>query len=380
MKLIYITNTRLPSEKANSYQSVQMCNSFSKIFKNVEMWVPKAHNTPEFSDIEDIYSFYNVEKNFKIRKFFQFDSKILGKFNEFIWANTKGSVFALNVLFSLFKYRKDKNVVIYTRDWYLLFFYSCIMKTGLFKNKVFYEGHKFSSFLLKWIKKIDGLIVINNYLYDLHKHEGLKNILVAHDGVNLEEYKDICKYEFNKNKDVYKIVYTGSLFQWKGVYTLVDAMSFISKNVELIIVGGSGKYLNDFKNYIKQKGLDNIKVISHIPKNETISYIQSADLLLLPNSAKDKMSLYTSPIKLFEYMASNRVIVASNLPSLCEILEDNKNAVLFQPDNPKDLALKIDFVLNTDCSSLVNQAWSDVQEYSWDQRAKNIKKHMLMEL
>jgi len=379
-KLIYVTNTRLPSEKANSYQSIQMCSSFAKVFENVEMWVPEARNTEELSNIKDIYSYYNVLENFKIKTFFQFDSKFLGKFNEFIWANTKGVVFALNVMRNLFKYRKNKDVIIYTRDWYVLFFYTWLKKTGLYRNKMFYEGHKFSRFLLKWIKKIDGLIVINNYLLELHKKEGVNNILVAHDGVNLDEYRDIPKYEFNQKKELYKIVYTGSLFQWKGVYTLVDALSFINSCVELIIVGGTGQYLSDFKEYIKLKGFKNITLVSHVPKKETIPYILNADVLLLPNSEKDKMSLYTSPIKLFEYMASNRVIVASNLSSLCEILKDNKNAVLFQPDNPRDLASKIDFVLHKDCSSLVNKAYDDVQGYSWDNRARNIKNHILVEL
>ena len=102
-KLIYITNTRLPSEKANSYQSIQMCDSFSKVFKEVEIWVPQAHNTKELSKVTDIYAYYCVNKSFQIKKFFQFDSKKLKKFNQFIWANTKGVIFALNIILHLLK-------------------------------------------------------------------------------------------------------------------------------------------------------------------------------------------------------------------------------------------------------------------------------------
>jgi len=372
-KLIYTTNTRIPSEKANSYQSMQMCYSFAKIFKNVEMWVPKAHNTEELTKVKDVYKFYNIEKNFRIKFFFQLDSKLLAKFNQFIWANTKGVVFALNVIVNLFKYRKKSEVAIYTRDWYLLFFFLGLRKVGIFENKIFYESHKFSKFLLIVLKKIDGLIVINNYLLKLYQNEGITNALVSHDGVNTDEYKNITTYKFDKEKNVFKIVYTGSLFKWKGVYSLVDAIPDIKQKVEVIFVGGSGEYLKDFKIYLKKKRLKNVTVVPHVPKKETLKYIEDADVLILPNSAKDKMSLYTSPIKLFEYMASLRPIVAANLSSICEILNNNENAILFEPDNSKDLANKINFVLEQDCNDIVNEACENVQKYSWDNRAKNIK-------
>ena len=64
MKLIYISNTRLPSEKANSYQTMQMCSSFSKVFDEVELWTGKARNTPELNEVKDIHGYYNVQKSF----------------------------------------------------------------------------------------------------------------------------------------------------------------------------------------------------------------------------------------------------------------------------------------------------------------------------
>ena len=80
------------------------------------------------------------------------------------------------------------------------------------------------------------------------------------------------------------------------------------------------------------KGYENrIQIVSHIPKIELLKFIEVADALVLPNSAKDKMSLFTSPIKLFEYMASKRPIIASNIASIAEVLTDQKNALLFNP-------------------------------------------------
>ena len=69
MKLIYITNTRIPSEKANSYQSMQMCSSFSIFFDKVELWTGKARNTKELSEIKDVFKYYNVKETFYIKRF-----------------------------------------------------------------------------------------------------------------------------------------------------------------------------------------------------------------------------------------------------------------------------------------------------------------------
>ena len=174
MKLIYITNTRLPSEKANSYQSMQMCSSFSKFFDEVELWTGKAHNTKELREIKDVFDYYNIGKTFLIRKFFQFDSIILRYLNEFVWANCRDFVFSVNVCLHLIRYRKSQEVLIYTRVWYLLYVFLLFKKIGLVNNKIFYESHKFSKFLLKPLSRIDGLIVINNYLYSLYEDNGFK--------------------------------------------------------------------------------------------------------------------------------------------------------------------------------------------------------------
>ena len=109
-KLIYITNTRLPSEKANCYQSVQMCHSFAKIFSLVELWVPKSHNTKELEKVKNIYKFYDINNNFAIKRFFQFDSKLLKFVNEFIWANSKALIFALNVVYNLLKLKNENYI------------------------------------------------------------------------------------------------------------------------------------------------------------------------------------------------------------------------------------------------------------------------------
>ena len=378
MKLIYINNSRIPSEKANSYQSMQMLNSFAKLFDEVELWTGKGGKAKNLGEIKDIFGFYNIDKCFLIRKFLQFDSIILKYLNEFIWANVRDFIFTLNVCFHLIKFRKSKEVVIFTRVWYMLYVFLLFKKLRLVDNKIFYESHKFSNFLLKPLSKIDGLIVINSYLYELYEDNGLKSLLMAHDGVNINEYNQISDYKFQSNKKDFNVVYTGSLSLWKGVYTLSDSLNYLPNNINLIFIGGSYQYLSDFKKYIKDTGKENrITIVPHIPKKDLLDYVEIADVLVLPNSAKDKMSLYTSPIKMFEYMASKRPIVASRIDAIEEILLDQDNAILFTPDDPEDLANKILKALTNDCSKLVQKAFSDAKPFTWDKRAKNITNFMM---
>jgi glycosyltransferase involved in cell wall biosynthesis len=372
MKLIYITNTRIPSEKANSYQSMQMCSSFSIFFDKVELWTGKARNTKELSEIKDVFKYYNVKETFYIKRFFQFDSLILALLNEFIWANLRGLIYSFNVCFHLMKYENDEKVVIYTRIWHVLLIYIMFQKVGLLNIRIFYEAHKFSKPLVNVISKIDGLIVINEFLKKKYNNFGLNRILTSHDGVNLNEHANISPYKFIPNKEEFTILYTGSLFKWKGVETLVNSIDFLPKNFKLVCVGGSGRHLRDFKSYVnKSSNSDRIKVIAHKPKKEVLKFVEDADVLILPNSAKDKMSLYTSPIKLFEYMASNRPIIASNISSIAEILS-NRNSLLFESDSSEDLAKKILISASLDCQKIVTQARKDVEAYSWDKRAQNI--------
>jgi len=105
-----------------------------------------------------------------------------------------------------------------------------------------------------------------------------------------------------------------------------------------------------------------------------LSWSKAVDILVLPNSGKTEISRNrTSPMKMFEYMASQRPIIASDLPSIKEILNEN-NAILVKSDDSEDLASNINVILkNQDFSDkILMQAYQDVQKYSWINRVKTI--------
>jgi glycosyltransferase involved in cell wall biosynthesis len=100
-------------------------------------------------------------------------------------------------------------------------------------------------------------------------------------------------------------------------------------------------------------------------------YYLDSDLLILPN-LDEKINNWTSPLKLFEYMATKRLIIASNIESLKEILIHNHNSILFNPNTENDLADKINFSVKYYNKDLVINAFEDVKEYTWTNRAKQI--------
>jgi glycosyltransferase involved in cell wall biosynthesis len=112
-----------------------------------------------------------------------------------------------------------------------------------------------------------------------------------------------------------------------------------------------------------------------LPPADVAARLREADTLVLPNPASALSSAFTSPLKLFEYMASGRPIVASDLPSLREVLANGRNAVLVEPGSPQALSagirtLKEDWALG---ERIARQALEDVGDYTWDRRAERLE-------
>ena len=110
-------------------------------------------------------------------------------------------------------------------------------------------------------------------------------------------------------------------------------------------------------------------------------YLGSADCLVLTGTqASETSQKYTSPMKMFEYMASQKPIVASELPSFKEVL-NQENCIFVEPDNPEAMAIGIKKALNdAELSKRISeQAFKDVQKYTWDNRVRKILEFICVE-
>lgn len=374
MKLIYIANIRWPTEKAHGCQISKMCEAFAELGLEVELLVPTRRN---YLAAEDPFFFYGLKRNFKIFRIDCIDFiSLMG-----------GSVgYWLQSLFFLFKvafYKIDKEDIIYTRNPEVAWWF------GLKGDDVVYEAHAWPTskvVLYKYLlRRIKYIITITNGIRDLFQKSGFnqRRILNASDGVDLKQFdisisKQEARGKLNLPLDKKIVVYTGHLYGWKGADILAEAAALLSKDILVCLVGGTPHEIFIFK---KRYIAHNLSIVGFRPHAEMPIWLKAADVLVLPNKSGEKISeMYTSPLKLFEYMASRRPIVASNLPSLREILNES-NSLLIAPGDPQALVGGIKQILYDEEFSLrlSEAAYLEVQEHSWTKRAQQIL-HFIYEM
>jgi len=367
MKLIYIANARIPTERAHGVQIMEMCAAFSRNGCGVELLVPRRLNRIK----DNPFHYYGLLHSFKIVKlpclsldFIYFD---FGKIGFFIQTIT----FLISArIYLLFK----KYDILYTREQLIyLFFRNFILELHGLPRKVGFIHRKI------W-NKAKHLVVLTSFIKDelISERINEEKVLVSPDGVNLERFTlNIDRAEARKKvglpMDKKIILYSGSFYSydWKGVDILLEVSKYLSGDCLVVLVGEYENKLAEMKDKYKS---GKIILLGQKSYAEVPDYLKSADVLVLPNKKGDAVSeKYTSPLKLFEYMASGTPIVASNLPSIKEILNEN-NAVLVEPNNPEALAFGIKRVLKDGefSAKILKQALKDVQNYTWDKRARTI--------
>src|SRR3989338_269422 len=433
-KIVYVTNARLPTEKAHGLATVKIAEAFVDIGYDMDLIAPRRRGETKPEVLQehsqrdgarqaifkkenpgfpanpagkatpgDIFDFYQIRRNFKIKKLPTID--LFGFLPEklaFLIQLFSFSKFA--TIYSIFKY--NRATIFFSHDHAPLWFLS------LFGRKIFYDIHHFpdGTFLYRRVlKKSFGLAVQTKWkIKALEEQFGVppKKVIYWPNGTDVKKFeisdsREEARKKLNLPQDKKIALYTGQLFDWKGVDTFLLTAADL-KNIDFYVVGGStedikqltkAQVLHDLaqsdgssRAILQQENMRvhaksgaeaiaNIHFIGQRPHEEIPIWLRAADVLVLPNTGKQKVSLYyTSPMKMFEYMASGTPIVASDIPSIAEILND-KNAFLAGADDPKDFAEKINSIFS-DSRELANrraiEAKKDVQKYTWAERARKI--------
>ena len=179
-------------------------------------------------------------------------------------------------------------------------------------------------------------------------------------------------------KEPFTIGYAGHLYPWKGVELVVEAVAALP-DTRGLIVGGHDKEPDLARVKASAEQLDcagRMTFTGLLAPPEVPARLAEADVLVLPNPRSAISNAFTSPLKLFEYMGSGRPIVASDLPSLREVLRDGENALLVEPGNPQALVAAIDRIKKDAAlgGRLAAQALQDVQAFTWARRAEALEK------
>lgn len=166
------------------------------------------------------------------------------------------------------------------------------------------------------------------------------------------------------------IIYAGSLFAWKGVEDLILAARQLG-GAQITVIGGSEEAIAKLKPLIISGA--KIDFVGHIPHNEVMEHLNRACIAVLPNRA-DTDSRFTSPIKLFEYMAAGCAIVASDLPSLKEIVNGDE-VVFVKANDPTALASGIQKLMADPqlAQAMAEKVRNKSSHYTWEARAIKLK-------
>jgi glycosyltransferase involved in cell wall biosynthesis len=394
MQLIYLSNARLPTEQAHGYQITKMCEAFAVNGNLVRLIHPYRKQPKPFLK-ESVFSYYNVQPVFDICTFsgiynikgFQFvDPKL-----ETCEFRLQSITHALNTIRATYPYWRNSEVLYFSRDLYSVF--PLLGFRHFIKGKIIFEAHTFPESKLKFFlsnfRKLDALITINDQLKRLFVKAGLdeEKILVAHDAVDLENFdlkvSQVQARTYLGLPEKIKIAaYVGrfhTLGMEKGIPEILrSARNLVDKYPDLFFyfVGGPLERVPSYEKIIKEEKLQREKFIflDKQPIHQVPYYLKASDVLLMPHPWKNFYAYYVSPLKLFEYMSTQRPIVASKLPSIMEILRDKENALLGEPDNPNAVAMNIQTALEDMqlAERIAIQAYADVQEHTWKKRAKKI--------
>lgn len=364
MKILYISRSIMPSRTANSINVMKMCSTFASMGHEVILLAPWTRKLEE-KGIDDIFKYYGVEENFKLKKLFSPNIKYIKK-----------RIYSLRCWFIAKKIQPD---IVYGRDDMLAFylaqrsgFYTIFEKHGP-KDKDFFNNFFFDKFMK--YKKDVKMIVNSNELRKIYSNScsiGLDCILAANNGTNKIPDKTIPEnIKINKNR--IQVGYVGSLFQGRGIDTIIELAKRL-QDIDFHIIGGNEKDIIYWKSKINFKNL-----IFHgfVQPNETYKYRNICDILLAPyqgDTEGNKTSKYMSPMKLFEYMASNKVIICSDLKVIYETL-DKESAIFVDSLNIDEWEKAIvDLSKDKDKrDKLSNKAYLNfLNNFTWESRVKKI--------
>ena len=388
MKILYLTNSRLPGEKAHAIQILKTCAALGEKAK-VKIVHARRINRPWLKTIEDMQSYYKLPRQISIKSVYSLDLFRIAHILSFGMTFAYRIAFAIQMItyhISLLPYLLNrKSDVYYTRD-----SLTAVLLVVLGKYRtalVLYESHYFPSTMIGvWIikllsKYLNGVVVLTKMLSEKYVNLGIASdrVIVIPDAVDIESFNRCSKQEARDilgiKPDSFLVMYVGHMYHWKGVDTLIKASQLLNDDAEVWLVGGTPEEMPRIEELVSKLNVNRVHLAGYVPYYNVSTYMTAADVLVVPNSgAYDISKYYTSPIKLFEYMASRRPIVVADLPSLREVVTHEETALLFEPDDANSLAAAIkllhaDSVLS---EKLAANAAELSKKYTWSNRADSI--------
>jgi len=373
MKIVCVSASMVPSSTANSIQVMKACQALVQLGHTVHLMVPETGQ--QIPGTFEKNAYYGLVDDFPIT-----------------WLPSN---------LRLHRYDLAWRAVRRARGLQADLIYTWLPQAGLFGLlhgfPLVLELHgppegRFGPSLYRLLLRLPGkkrLLPITQSLADILKDKGTLchlpggqvSAVVSPNGIDLERYTQLPDPTSARRNlglpEAPTAGYTGHLYAGRGMDLLVELARRLP-GVQFLWVGGREADVQDWRTRLQAEGLNNIHLVGFVHNRQLPLYQAAADVLLMPyermiaGSSGGDSATYASPMKMFEYMACRRPILSSDLPVIREVLND-ANAVLLPPDTPAAWADSLSSLL-TDTSlrnTLVNQAWQDVQPYTWLARAQH---------
>jgi len=178
------------------------------------------------------------------------------------------------------------------------------------------------------------------------------------------------------------LLYIGTLADWQGLEVVIKALPKILEQqaIQLRIVGrGRSRQRKVLSKHIHKLGVEgNVLVQSAVPHHEVPALIAESDLCVAPLGLNDRnVTQGACPIKVLEYMASSRPLIASNMPIVRELVREDIDGLLFSSDDPDDLAHKVLMLLkDVELSKRLAESAAEhvLTKFTWHESQKKLLK------
>lgn len=229
---------------------------------------------------------------------------------------------------------------------------------GIFSKQIDHTHGKFLTKISKKyereaIKWTDTVTAISKESYEFYKDKSL-SIYHIPNGIDIESLEKKVDRKFDK-----QILFAGRLSKEKGIFTLFEIAKQLPKDLNLIIIG-SGPEEPKTKQISDE--LENIHFLGLKDKDETISLIRGSDVLIQPSLEEGISST------LLESMACKTPIIASDIPGIREVLENNKTGILVGTHEINSFVKEIVGLMQDDEKQqwLSNNGYAEVWNYDWE--------------
>jgi glycosyltransferase involved in cell wall biosynthesis len=372
MRIVAISASQVPANTANSLQAMKAVHALAQLGHDVHLIVPEKPDAQAEQTKVNLQAFYGLKQPFPVeylpsasRRLFFWDAVQHARRYRpnllYIWPLQAA---ALGLLFGM-------PVVLEMHD----------LPSGPF-GPFWYRFFRF------WPGKKRMAVVTRALQQALDERFGAFPqpgcVILAPNGVEPERYAQLpdppTARRLLELPEALTVACVGHLYPGRGVELFLELAGRLGRGVRFLWVGGRPEDVETWRTKVESQGLSNVTFTGFIHNAQLPLYQAAADILLMPygreigiSSGGGNSAQISSPMKMFEYLATGRAIVASDQPVFHEVLNEN-NSAFCPPEKVSMWEGAIRALLDDPLrrAFLAKQARADAAQYAWTARAARI--------